>query len=144
MPDVEHGRREQGEDDQKIDYADDRAEDRAMRKLRTMRQRGLIGLPQEFQRPPAAVRSAVEVEIRPEHQPRKEHRDGRDRRGGVIAPIHFRSEKCEGNYRVSDGVVRSCVWHMVGSYSTCHMQYSVSHIAYGICSAAQVRIGCAD
>jgi hypothetical protein len=112
MPEVEHGRGEQREDYQKIDYAEDRAEDRPVRKQRAVRQRDLIGLPQKLQRPPTAVRFAVEVEIGAEHQPRKEHRDGGDCRGGVIAPIHLRREKGEGNYRVSNGVVRASIWHM--------------------------------
>src|SRR5882672_6030951 len=77
-----------------------------------MRQRDLIGLPQKLQRPPTAVWFAVEIEIRAEHQPRKEHRDGGDGRGCVIAPVHLRGEKGDGNYRVGNSVVCGCVWHM--------------------------------
>src|SRR5215475_5583807 len=108
MPEVEHGRGEQREDNQKIDYANDRAEEGAVRKRRTMRQRDLIGLPQKLQRPPTAVWSAVQVEVGTEHQPGKKHCDGGDDSGYVVAPVHLRRDKGDGDYRVSNGVVRVC------------------------------------
>src|SRR6185437_6431139 len=106
---------------------------RAVRKHRTVRQRRFIGPPQNLQRAPTAVWFAVEVEIGPEHQPRKEHRDGGDERCYMIAPIHLSGEKGEGNCRVGNSVVRASVWHRgmnlsIYQYAICDIAYS--HIAY--------------